>query len=65
MTKRRRRRVIYLWFIYFHVVERIGVRRTIHYSFFLRGEGPRSRNYGRTAVLRLNVQPCDEDEDKR
>jgi hypothetical protein len=27
------------------------------------GEGPRSRRYGRTAALRLLVQPCDEDED--
>jgi hypothetical protein len=31
--------------------------------FFLVGEGPRSRCYGRTAALRLIVQPCDEDED--
>jgi hypothetical protein len=28
------------------------------------GEGPRSRSYGRTAALRLIVQPCDEDEEK-
>ena len=28
------------------------------------GEGPRSRCYGRTAALRLIVQPCDEDEEK-
>jgi hypothetical protein len=28
-----------------------------------RGEGPRSRRYGRTAALRLIVQPCDEDDD--
>jgi hypothetical protein len=27
------------------------------------GEGPRSRRYGRTAALRLLVQPCDEDDD--
>jgi hypothetical protein len=27
------------------------------------GEGPRSRRYGRTAAMRLIVQPCDEDED--
>jgi hypothetical protein len=27
------------------------------------GEGPRSRSYGRTAALRLLVQPCDEDDD--
>jgi hypothetical protein len=26
------------------------------------GEGPRSRYYGRTAALRLIVQPCDEDD---
>jgi hypothetical protein len=30
------------------------------HRFFL--EGPRSRCYGRTAALRLLVQPCDEDE---
>jgi hypothetical protein len=28
------------------------------------GEGPRSRSYGRTAALRLIVQPSDEDEEK-
>jgi hypothetical protein len=28
------------------------------------GEGPRSRWYGRTAALRLIVQPCDEDDEK-
>jgi hypothetical protein len=28
---------------------------------FFCGEGPRSRSYGRTAALRLIVQPCDED----
>jgi hypothetical protein len=34
-------------------------------SFFssFGGEGPRSRRYGRTAALRLLVQPCDEDDD--
>jgi hypothetical protein len=31
---------------------------------FLFGEGPRSRCYGRTAALRLIVQPCDEDDDE-
>jgi hypothetical protein len=31
---------------------------------FLCGEVPRSRFYGRTAVLRFIVQPCDEDEEK-
>jgi hypothetical protein len=29
--------------------------------FLLIDEGPRSRHYGRTAALRLIVQPCDED----
>jgi hypothetical protein len=29
----------------------------------LGGEGPRSRRYGRTAAMRLIVQPNDEDED--
>jgi hypothetical protein len=28
------------------------------------GKGPRSGSYGRTAALRLFVQPCDEDEEK-
>jgi hypothetical protein len=32
-------------------------------GFFFSGEGPRSRRYGRTAALRLTVQPCDEDDD--
>jgi hypothetical protein len=32
--------------------------------FYFCGEGPRSRCYGRTVVLRLIVQPCDEDEEK-
>jgi hypothetical protein len=32
--------------------------------FFYCGEGPRSRSYGRAAVLRLIVQPCDEYEAK-
>jgi hypothetical protein len=31
--------------------------------FFFSGEGPRSRRYGRTAILRLLAQPCDEDDD--
>jgi hypothetical protein len=30
-------------------------------AFFVCGEGPRSRCYGRTAALWLLVQPCDED----
>ena len=29
-------------------------------QFLFGGEGPRSRSYGRTAALRLIVQPCDE-----
>jgi hypothetical protein len=33
-------------------------------STFFCGEGPRSRCYGRTAALRLIVQPCAEDEEK-
>jgi hypothetical protein len=33
-----------------------------NYSKFFCGEGPRSRRYGRTAALRLLVQPCDEDD---
>jgi hypothetical protein len=32
------------------------------WSFFLRGEGPRSRCYGRTTALRLFVQPYDKDD---
>jgi hypothetical protein len=32
--------------------------------FFILGEGPRSKSYGRTAALRLIVQPCDEDEER-
>jgi hypothetical protein len=32
-------------------------------DFFLSDEGPRSRRYGRTAAMRLIVQPYDEDED--
>jgi hypothetical protein len=31
------------------------------WSLFLSGEGPRSRRYGRTAALRLLVQPYDGD----
>jgi hypothetical protein len=33
------------------------------WTFFFSGEGSRSRRYGRTAALRLLVQPCDEDDD--
>jgi hypothetical protein len=34
------------------------------YLLYVRGDGPRSRSYGRTAALRLIAQPCDEDEEK-
>jgi hypothetical protein len=34
------------------------------FYLFFGGEGPLSRCYGRTAALRLIVQPCDEDEEK-
>jgi hypothetical protein len=37
-------------------------RRVHAMLFFLHGEGPRSRCYGRITTLRLFVQPCDEDE---
>jgi hypothetical protein len=37
--------------------------RYLESDFFLSGEGPHSRRYGRTAALRLLVQPCDEDDD--
>jgi hypothetical protein len=33
------------------------------FFIFFSGEGPRSRRYGRTAAMRLIVQPYDEDED--
>jgi hypothetical protein len=32
-------------------------------ALFFSGEGPHSRRYGRTAALRLIVQPCDENDD--
>jgi hypothetical protein len=34
-----------------------------HFQYFLSGEGPRSRRYGRTATLRLIVQHFDEYDD--
>jgi hypothetical protein len=34
------------------------------YFLFFFGEEPRSKRYGRTAALRLIVQPCDEDKKK-
>jgi hypothetical protein len=36
----------------------------VNFTFFFGGDGPRSRSYGRTAAIRLIVQPCDEDEEK-
>jgi hypothetical protein len=36
--------------------------KVTRWLFFCCGEGPRSRSYGRTAALRLFVQPFDEDE---
>jgi hypothetical protein len=39
-------------------------RHRLMVLFFLHGEGPRSRRYGRTTALRLFVQPYDEDEDE-
>jgi hypothetical protein len=33
------------------------------FFIFFSGEGPHSRRYGRTAALRLLVQPSDEDDD--
>jgi hypothetical protein len=32
-------------------------------GFLFSGEGPRSRGYGRTAAMRLIVQPYDDDDD--
>jgi hypothetical protein len=42
----------------------LNVKILIPLLAFFCGEGPRSRCYGRTAALRLLVQPCDEDEEK-
>jgi hypothetical protein len=36
---------------------------TMEMWWFFSGEGRRSRCYGRTAALRLIVQPCDEEKD--
>jgi hypothetical protein len=33
------------------------------FVYIFSGEGPRSRRYGRTAAMRLLVQPCDDDDD--
>jgi hypothetical protein len=38
------------------------LHKFVVYLFFFSGEGPRSRRYGRTAALRLLVQPCDDDD---
>jgi hypothetical protein len=42
-----------------HLQEELSVTVPLGLQFFS-GEGPRSRRYGRTAALRLIVQPCDE-----
>jgi hypothetical protein len=39
------------------------VAHKINVGIFFSDEGPCSRRYGRTAALRLIVQPYDEDED--
>jgi hypothetical protein len=47
-------------------IDWVGVRneqQPLSAELFFSGEGPRSRRYGRTAALRLLVQPCDEDDD--
>jgi hypothetical protein len=47
------------WFVTGISCENKGTRNTYMYS----GEGPRSRRHGRTAALRLIVQPYDEGDD--
>jgi hypothetical protein len=47
----------------FKLCSQKGVRSICENWVFFSGEGPRSRRYGRTAALRLLVQPCDEDDD--
>jgi hypothetical protein len=37
---------------------------TLQTGMFFHGEGLRSRCYGRTAAIRLILQPYDEDEEK-
>jgi hypothetical protein len=45
-------------------VQFLNVKKSLEFKgFFFCGEGPRS-NYGRTAALRLIVQPYDEDEEE-
>jgi hypothetical protein len=48
----------------FHILSRSLFTKhpTIKRQYIYCGEGPRSRCYGRTAALRLIVQPCDEDD---
>jgi hypothetical protein len=45
------------------VTETNTITNSSFFVFCFSGEEPRSRRYGRTAVMRLIVQPCDEDED--
>ena len=49
---------------YHRLASRSGIERHRQDIYFFCGEGSRSRSYGRTAALRLIVQPCDEDEEK-
>jgi hypothetical protein len=51
--------------VYLYVLNRSQKKQRLLPStaFFFSGEGPCSRCYGRTAALRLLVQPCDEDGD--
>jgi hypothetical protein len=48
------------WLLY---LKNISQACSMQLCFFFSGEGPRSRSYGRTAAMRLIVQPYDEDED--
>jgi hypothetical protein len=45
--------------------EAVRSSKTTVLLFFLHGEEPRSRCYGRTSALRFFVQPYDEDEDEQ
>jgi hypothetical protein len=45
-----------------HAVRVTQIWRDVVHTLFFFIEGPRSRCYGRTAALRLIVQPCDEGE---
>jgi hypothetical protein len=53
----------YLKIVPFSLLRYSNFRITFDSTIFFSGEGPRSRRYGRTAALRLIVQPYDEDED--